>query len=65
MKNHRTTTRTQPPAPRLARHQARQNPPATPKPGETRDATPRRLYTDFLALAFYPGMHRPGPAQAA
>ena len=52
MKN---TTQTKPTPKRRARHQ-----PNTHHTG----APPRRLYTDFLALAFYPGMNPPTPYPA-
>jgi hypothetical protein len=55
--------------PRLTRRRARQEEPRhrpqgdgwdTPDPLE-QHAAQRRLYTDFLALAFYPGMRPTGP----
>jgi len=59
MKNQTTgpTRQTRPPQPRAtAPHQ-----PLDPIEQEARH---RRLYTDFLALALYPGMRQTGTAQA-
>lgn len=52
-------TKTRPPAqPRRLQPPPRLQPATDPL---QREATERRLYTDFLALAFYPGM-RPAPS---